>query len=40
MTGQKTIVNSWNEWAEGAYLEPDMKYKFAYLQVIRELIGY
>jgi hypothetical protein len=34
---QKIIfIKSWNEWAEGNYLEPDLKFGRAYLEVIKK----
>ena len=31
-------VFSWNEWIEGGYLLPDMKYGFGYLEAVKEVM--
>ncbi len=33
------VVNAWNEWAEGCYLEADEKFRFAYLEQIKNAIS-
>ena len=34
----KIFIFSWNEWAEGGYLEPDEKNKYGYLEAIKEAL--
>jgi hypothetical protein len=30
------FLMSWNEWAEGNYIEPDMRFGHGYLNILKE----
>lgn len=34
------FITAWNEWAEGAHLEPDQINKYGYLRAIKKIIGH
>lgn len=35
---QIVILKSWNEWAEGNYMEPDLKFGRGYLEALNQAI--
>ncbi len=37
--GPMLNLSCWNEWTEGAYLEPDTKHGYGYLEAVRNVFG-
>jgi hypothetical protein len=35
---QIIFLRSWNEWAEGNYVEPDIKYGLGYLDALKKAL--
>jgi len=33
------LINAWDEWVEGAYLESDMKWGYVYLEAVKKVMS-
>jgi len=36
---QIVFLRSWNEWAEGNYMEPDLKFGRGYLEALKDALS-
>ena len=37
---QVCFLKSWNEWGEGNYMEPDLKYGKGYIYALRKVVDH
>lgn len=33
------FLNAWNEWGEGSYMEPDVKFGHGYIEALKKVLG-